>query len=1268
MFSKLSILVVITLLAAADTADEEHLVCSCRNESQSNHTAETTAAASCIQRDLNCDSNCDQSLEQVAMNIKNENCSKVYVSITGSELQLRTRVTFSQLEFMYLTTHPDYSTAATIKCSVVNTGIVFDKISNLTLHNLKMTRCGLTVTAVGLWKAKFISALTIMKGTYVNIDNITVQDSIGIGLALLNHQAGQIQIKASNYLGNAQCNSSTCGGLYVGGFEEGSHYKPMTFLFEDCTFERNVAHTNRADVKQKVSGGGATIALNGGLTKVDAVFSRCTFVDNEALSGGGLAVTIESKLTGEVSVSVDNSYFEENGCHSAANGGGMYVSTDTNSNGKSQFIIRNVTFSRNCATFGGGLHLRMSRDTSTEISNRVEIDQCKFEENSAHKGSAVAIAPGSVQHFMDCLFMTSIIFRNCIFLKNTVTVTNRTYTMLYGIGTLYIDQCSIVLEGNNNFQENFGTGIHTINGVVDMSQSDATFIDNIGYQGGAMALIGESSVIVGPSRMYKFSNNTALDRGGALYVKQISNHDISVIDACFLQCHRAQECIHTDELNTTLYFKGNSAKTGIGHVLFATSLRPCQPSTLKNDGKIEYINISDVFWSKGIIIEGDQMLHGQQVSTEDVLFLYDNRFYDVIPGKTFAPNVTIKDESGNQAMSVLTAVRVHNSRVNIDQIFLSDNKIVIKGKPGEVAIIQLHTMTSRVSFTELTVRLTDCPVGFLYSETSLECECNHKRYVGIMNCNTSTFRTSLLYGYWAGMLQNSRNNNTPELVTSYCPLNFCSYNKTYIQQSTVVLPQLSIQLDRAMCGETRTGTVCGKCAEGYTTHFHSPNFICYPVNKSLCKVGWLFYILSELVPVTVVFITVIVFNISFTSGAVNGFILFSQLLNSLYIDVVEHSHVPLPVTLTVLREGYRFVYRILSLNFFQIEKLSFCLWPQASAIDMLAFKYVTVVYALVLVVLVICFMNKCGGRCLGKWCRITTVKSSIIHGISAFLILCYSQCVKISLELINSFPLHTKKGSNLKLSRRVWLNGNIDNFSDEHLPYALPALFCLLTIGVFPPLLLLAYPLLNKVLSLFGLEESKIVNKLSQKIRISSLKPLLDSFQGCFKDNMRFFAGLYFLYRWIAPLLAVVPLSGYSRVYTAMESIIIFILVMHTVCQPYSKRCHNTIDTLLFANLALINAFTFMCYHTVHDKLDVNTMDMKFIIVAVILELVLTYLPLAVVLAYMLVRLCRSIPCGQNRNSVPLINLARLLNGKDQAEDEEYVHSPIANGIHYLHF
>ena len=421
-------------------------------------------------------------------------------------------------------------------------------------------------------------------------------------------------------------------------------------------------------------------------------------------------------------------------------------------------------------------------------------------------------------------------------------------------------------------------------------------------------------------------------------------------------------------------------------------------------------------------------------------------------------------------------------------------------------------------------------------------------------------------------------------------------------------------LERAICGKRRQGILCGNCTPGYTTHYHSPDFQCKPVHHTLCKVGWLFYILSELVPVTMVFITVIAFNISFTSGTVNGFILFSQILLSLNIDASGIIRFSRQKEVT---QGYQFLYGFLNLDFFTIDRLSFCLWHKATALDMLAFKYITIAYALSLVILVIWFMNRCGGRCLGRWWRITTVKSSVIHGISAFLIICYSQCITVSLSLLNSVELWRKVNSNLNISVRVWHNGNMKYFGPNHLPYALSALLCLSTVGVLPLFLLLVYPLFNKIVAFFGLEESKFMSFLSQKIPINKIKPLLDTFQGCFKNDLRFFAGIYFVYRWIAPTINSVT-SSLGTAYVAYEICLILILALHALFQPYQKRVHNIIDTLLFTNLLLINSITSIHYYLFQSQEKRHIIKEK-IIDTVAVQMTLIYLPLFIVKLYLVV-------------------------------------------------
>ena len=505
-----------------------------------------------------------------------------------------------------------------------------------------------------------------------------------------------------------------------------------------------------------------------------------------------------------------------------------------------------------------------------------------------------------------------------------------------------------------------------------------------------------------------------------------------------------------------------------------------------------------------------------------------------------------------------------------------------------------------------------------------------------------------------------------QLATGFCPVNYCDYNDQFDKdEAEVRLPQSIEKLDRAICGRTRTGFLCGVCREGFTTHFHSPDFQCKLADPTLCKVGWLFYILSELVPVTLVFITVLVLNISFTSGAANGFILFSQLVYSLKID--QRGLLKLPISIKVLTYVYEIIYGFFNMDFFDVDSLSFCLWPNASALDMLAFKYVTIVYVFFLIFSVIWMINKCGGRCLGRWWRITTLKSSVIHGITAFLIICYAQCLKVSLTLITGYNYNLRDESKLEVRRVVWLNGNLFYFRGWHLLYALPALVFLLTIGILPPLLLLVYPVFNKVLDFFGWEESKPINFISRKLRINRLKPLLDSFQGCFKDNLRFFAGLYFFYRWIGLTLDA-TVSSYGIFYTLVEVSLVLILALHAICQPYTKRIHNIIDTLLFADLAIINAISFANYYVSQTSRHMQTIE-GFAVV----QLVLIYLPFVTVVVCILVFTCKlfhwgrreeeNMANGQNSFSLKAVVHHSHSSVRITPDEEEHLYQPVASDV-----
>ena len=141
----------------------------------------------------------------------------------------------------------------------------------------------------------------------------------------------------------------------------------------------------------------------------------------------------------------------------------------------------------------------------------------------------------------------------------------------------------------------------------------------------------------------------------------------------------------------------------------------------------------------------------------------------------------------------------------------------------------------------------------------------------------------------------------------------------------------------------------------------------------------------------------------------------------------------------------------------------------------------------------------------------------------------------------------------------------------EHLPYAVPAIFLSLFVLILPPVLLLIYPIHFKVLSLLRIGETKVAHCFCSPL--DKLKPFFDSFQSCFKDEFRFFSGLYFVYRFFIMLNLVI--SYLQDSFFFLEVQLIGMLLLHAVCHPYKERSHNIIDALLFGKLAAINAITY---------------------------------------------------------------------------------------------
>lgn len=232
----------------------------------------------------------NESLETIAAKVGKKN--DVQINIKIPQLKLNAKVSFTNLSSLTINGTPGLTTIACKDDGKANPGIVMsDVVDKITLTNLNITLCGSLIYDIGKHGATYSSALIIDHCRIVELYGLVITRNRGLGLMLLNHQGGRVNIR-STYFGYNKLppkyinNNETIlggGGIYIR-LAHLPHIRNscMTFQFDNCTFENNIAHTKHnknfytdtlgmADEGQG-RGGGVYILLKSGLTDVNISF------------------------------------------------------------------------------------------------------------------------------------------------------------------------------------------------------------------------------------------------------------------------------------------------------------------------------------------------------------------------------------------------------------------------------------------------------------------------------------------------------------------------------------------------------------------------------------------------------------------------------------------------------------------------------------------------------------------------------------------------------------------------------------------------------------------------------------------------------------------------------------------------------------------------------------------------------------------------------------------------------------------------------------
>lgn len=1100
-------------------------------------------------------------------------------------------------------------------------GLKFINIRNLSISGIVIENCSLDSAIDTDPYLNIKSSMIIQNCTNVYINNITVMNGSGTGLALFDI-AEYLNIVDSTFEANGHDKASGGNGIYLEVTEfSKSLGPPIVYDITGCKFINNTADTGK-DMKiigfsRFDKGGGLCIIIRSQkgvkITIEDALISN----NIAAAYGGGIYATFHNNARDSV-ITVQGSVYMNN---TARSGGGHYSGYLHNRQRfqtplNCQHIFKFNNFTGNSAFYGGGVSVYSTKTNQSSTNVSVEFESCTWKYNRGQVGSSIAILPNAWNlhkvgylpnfHFSDCEIESNYVNRWFQDERKTFRQYSR------GYGALFCTDHTLEFSGTTVFNDNNGTALSMSSCLAHFAEhSTTTFSNNIGFYGGAVNLLSSILYLTVGSNM-TFQNNTAYSKGGAIYQNSYKFQIYNYSKSCFLgKRGNKNSSITVQFIDNNA---GNNVSKGYGHSMYITTLFPCHRINFDYSRS----GLQQIFRYIGeFTFKPHERL--SEIAT-DVRLSYVNQstsqlqHIDILPGKAERLDFEDRDDF-DQLTRVVYAVTIKNepnSIVSVDSAYeyISSNEIKLYGNTNDEATIFLNALLSKQRALVFHVKMLPCPPGYVLTHSKIaKCECAFKKkyYVGIKYCDDTQWKAYRQRGYWIGYEINQTEDEN-SLLTGYCPIGFCKYNE-FLLPSTAD----GEELNKIVCSESRTGILCGKCMPDHSVYYHSLYFKCIP-NKH-CRFGWLFYILSEIVPITVIFLAIIFFNITFTSGLVNGFIFYSQVVPML--QITAGGFIPFPVKLSKI---ILFLYLHFNLSPFVVDDLSFCLFKNATSLDTLSFSYITLIYSFLLIIGIILLMGKLNPRYYCKSLRKCTrtkrqtMQHSIIHALSAFLVLCYAKCARVSISLI-SFATVQGKGE-LHQRQVVYYNGEFNWFSTQHLRYAIPAIFVAILVTVIPPILLLIYPIHYKLLSALKISEFSCVRFVFRPL--DQIKPLLDSFQGSFKDKFRFFSGLYFLYR--LSILINVTLNSFKIMFFILSIQLLGFLVLHGVCQPYKKRSHNIIDTLLFINLAVINGFTLYSYTTVNS----GTYSLSDITLISWIQSALVMLPLVIALFCVLYKV---LPC-----------------------------------------
>jgi len=431
------------------------------------------------------------------------------------------------------------------------------------------------------------------------------------------------------------------------------------------------------------------------------------------------------------------------------------------------------------------------------------------------------------------------------------------------------------------------------------------------------------------------------------------------------------------------------------------------------------------------------------------------------------------------------------------------------------AITQSITLSLRlnskgISF-ELIIEIVPCHLGYVYTTAGV-CDCYDTHQ--IVKCQSKM--TTIKKNYWFGTVSG-------QTTLSRCPNKYCNFTRREVISGRYLLP---LAYDD-QCGLHRTGPACGRCSNGYTLSYDFD--YCVDINSCSPGITVLVMLFTILYWIIIIVVVLGLMHYQISVGFFYGIIHFYSVVDMLLGQLWDNSF-----ALTIFDNA---LFTTVRLNPAFLGRL--CFIQGMSGIDQYVLYYIhPTAIALILVVLAIFARHSMRFA--------TFISKGIIHVVCLILTLTYTAIANTSLQL-----LRLLRFTDINIVY-CYLSPDIRYFTGRHITYVIIALVYELLIVSGLPLLLLLEPFVNS------------------KINFTKIKPLLDQFQGCYKDKCRWFAAIYLLCRQVILIILIIDFSNDNIALYLLISVCVLIALVHITIQPYKSEMLNKYDGFILLLLILV--------------------------------------------------------------------------------------------------